>query len=235
LSRNTFGRDGCKALAALLEAPSNNLEWLDLERNSGIDDHCAGIIAKSQATNHGLANLDLTGNDAITKSGWDAFSRILCNTASISETYLSNHTLRHLGNVVLPTSISSLLKLNYLSDKGQVAITKIARSHKDLKMDRLLLQLDLKALPFVISWVDRNRRAIADTGGANPSNMRLSVMYQFATASPLVFISSIGATREKRRTRDKLSSVYRAFRALPTKRPNRQKQSPRTFSMSEAH
>jgi len=77
-------------------------------------------------------------------------------------------------------------------------------------MDRLLLQLVLKALPFVISWVDRNSRAIADTGDANPSNIRLStVMYQYATASPLVFIPSTGETRKKRRMRDKLSSVYR--------------------------
>jgi hypothetical protein len=62
-----------------------------------------------------------------------AFSRMLCNTSSISSTYNSNHTLEKLCredfNSALPANIMSLLRINRESSKIQAARIKIINTH----------------------------------------------------------------------------------------------------------
>ena len=48
----------------------------------------------------------------------------------------------------------------------------------------------LKALPYVIAWFDRAAEAVADEGGDsyNIDERKLSTIYQFAGAMPLMFV-----------------------------------------------
>jgi len=162
LSRNNFGRAGCEALAILLQDPNGNLTRLGLERNNRIDDNCATVLTNSLKVNCKLESLCFSfssNNIAITDNGWDAFSQVLCNTSNVNATYLSNHTLRNLGNINLPTNLTSLLELNHGTDKKQVAIQKILRHHAHLDMEPFL-EWDLKVLPLAVSWFDRAREYV---------------------------------------------------------------------------
>jgi len=194
LSWNNFGRAGCEALATMLQDPSCNLTWLDLSRNNRIDDSCATILAHSLKGNCKLHSLNLSGNGAITENGWDAFSQVLCNTSSVNDTYLSNHTLRDLGvgELDLPANLSSLLELNCGADKKQVAIRHILFHHTHLDMEPFL-EWDLKVLPLAVSWFDRARDYVHDE-----STMELFAIYQFARALPMMFVPPPNKASNKR-------------------------------------
>ena len=52
-------------------------------------------------------------------------------------------------------------------------------------------QRDLKALPYVVAWYDRAQEAVADTEECESYNIdarKLTAMYQFAQAMPLLFV-----------------------------------------------
>ena len=198
LSWNTFGLAGCEALATLLRDPSCNLTWLDLEGNNRIDDSCAAILAHSLKGNRRLYSLGLSENGAITENGWDAFSQVLCNTSSVNDTYLSNHTLRDLGEFDLPISPSSLLELNCGADKKQVAVQKILRHHAHLDMEPFL-EWDLKVLPLAVSWFDRARNSVPENSGAHVGAKKLSAVYQFVKALPMMFVPSQNKATKKRK------------------------------------
>ena len=112
-----------------------------------------------------MESLDLSGNNAITESGLEAFVEVLCNTSSVSDTLFSNHTLQDIGDAVSQNKLSSLLELNCNIDKKQVAMQKILRRHASLDMEPFL-EWDLKVLPFVVSWFDRARSSVPENSGA---------------------------------------------------------------------
>jgi len=199
LSMNNFGRAGCEALATMLNDPNGNLRSLNLRNNNRIDDNCATILANSLKGNRKLRTMGLHGRAMpITESGWDAFSRVLCNTSSINATSLSNHTLRVLRAVNLPTILTSLLNLNIGRNKKQVAVQKILRHHAHLDMEPFL-EWDLKVLPLVVSWFDRARDSDPENSGAHVDTKKLSAIYQFATALPMMFVPSPNKPTAKRK------------------------------------
>ena len=103
---------GLKALSTLLEMPESNLEELKLLYNN-IGNRWALIFTNALRGNIKLKTLALGGNN-ITDVGWAPFSTLLCDTSSVNETYLSNHTLLDLGLMhrYLPTDLVSYLVLN---------------------------------------------------------------------------------------------------------------------------
>ena len=131
----------------------------------------------------------------------DIFSKLLCNKSSINDTYSSNHTLEALSlpHLNAESDLALLLHLNKDADKGHVAIKKILQYNRDADMEPLFEwnmegegERYLKALPYVIAWFDRAREAVAnDERGEesyNISERKLSAMYQFAQAMPLMFV-----------------------------------------------
>mmetsp|Transcript_13925 Transcript_13925/g.25418 ORF Transcript_13925/g.25418 Transcript_13925/m.25418 type:complete len:392 (-) Transcript_13925:168-1343(-) len=187
---NNFGRASCEALATLLQDPNGNLTWIGLEKNRTIDDNCATVLTNSLKVNCKLESLCFSfssNNIAITDNGWDAFSQVLCNTSNVNATYLSNHTLNNLGRKVnLPVNLTSLLELNSGIDKRQVAVQKILRHHTHLDMEPFL-EWDLKVLPLAVSWFDR-ARVYAQNDESNVDARKLSAIYQFARALPIMFV-----------------------------------------------
>ena len=144
---------GCQSLAALLELPNFNLEQLYLIANN-IGDKGALIFANAMASNRKLMTLSLS-NNGITAEGWSGFSKLLCDTSNINNTFLSNHTLSNLGMHNMEPYVASLLELNGICmNKRQVAIEKILMRHQHFDMQPFF-EWDLKVLPFAIKWFER--------------------------------------------------------------------------------
>ena len=94
--------------------------------------------------------------------------------------------------------LDSLLELNEGTDKGHVTIKKILKYHPFIDMEPLFEwnvegegERDLKALPYIAAWFDRAREAVADEergGSCNIEKRKLTAIYQFAKAMPLMFV-----------------------------------------------
>ena len=184
LSDNLIGRSGCKLLSSLLKDPQCHLTTLQLNSNQ-LDDNCLSTIANALARNTRLESLGLCDNDAITEDGLEAFVSVLCNTSSVKDTYLSNHTLKDIEYEVEEyiEDLDDYLELNRSSDKSKVAMQKILDHHYDFEMDTFFA-FDLKVLPVVVAWF---KKAKEDTSHDIASRL-LSSIYQFTRALPMMFL-----------------------------------------------
>ena len=108
--------------------------------------------------------------------------------------------------------LSSLLERNQLTNKRHVALQKILRYHPNIDMEPMFEwdaegEETLKALPYVVSWFDRAGVAVADVRGErnNVEERKLSAMFQFALAMPLLLVpvSHIKVDSKKRKWEDK--------------------------------
>ena len=94
---------GLKYLSTSLQSESCRLEKLDLSY-VGICDDGAEVLARGLIGNTSLRclplHVDVENEDeiAITPAGWSAFSTALCDTSSVNNTYLSNHTIQEFWN-----------------------------------------------------------------------------------------------------------------------------------------
>ena len=197
LRRNRIGRSGCDAIATLLEDPNSNLHTLGLQSND-IGNEGATILINSLGNNTKLRKLYLNANPIDQCTG-DEFTRILCNKSNINSMYSSNHTLEQLGlSHGVGYHLFSLLTMNEGTNKGHVAIKKILKYHPNIDMEPLFEwnmegdgERDLKALPYIISWFERAKEAIAGDergGSCSIDAKKLSAIYQFARAMPLLFM-----------------------------------------------
>jgi Leucine-rich repeat (LRR) protein len=147
---------GLRSLATVFQSGRCSLEVLDL-RGINIGDEGAIALADGLVGNTSLRNLFLCLGSGVTNVGWAAFSKLLCDTSSINNTYLSNHTLQTIrwapwGEESLPgitPDVSKFLMLNQEHEKP--AIDKILTSHSDFDMESFF-QWKLKLLPVVVAW-----------------------------------------------------------------------------------
>ena len=216
LDENQIGNSGCVALATLLEEPNCNLQQLELSNNA-IGNEGATALANGLTNNTKLRVLNL-GYNPIDPSVEDAFLKFLCNTSSINNIYSSNHTLQHLNLPFDPydAELDRMLRFNKLQfnrlgsfNKSHVAIFKIVFRHSNWDMEPLFEwnmegdgERDIKALPYIISWLDRAEETIGH--GVQTNKMKLSSIYQFAKAMPLLFVptSHIKGNENKRKRGD---------------------------------
>jgi len=174
LNGNNIGNVGCGAIATLLKDAKTNIHTLNL---------CGNIIGSSGATaianslaarNTTLQKLDLSHNSINNqRTVEESFCKVLCNTSNIASTYSSNHTLKSLN--VSPNrngdQLSSLLQMNNNTKKGHVAVKKILEYHPNIDMEPMFEwdaeegEQNLKALPYVIGWVERAQKAVEDDVG----------------------------------------------------------------------
>ena len=206
---------GWKTLANLLRSPTCMLKKLDLFENS-IDDETLATFANALVHNRSLSALllGLGGNEAITERGWAPFENVICDTSSIDATYSSNHTLRQLltdsweyqaeDDESLPQDLVELLDMNRYNSPSDAARLKIIQYHPNIDMEPLFEwgsenERSLKALPFVVAWFDIAKEA-GDTDDIGKK--KLSAMYQFAQAMPLMFVPTfhikVGDKKRKR-------------------------------------
>ena len=188
LSRNRITTSGLEVLSRIFKNKGCSLKEIDLYPTN-IEDSEAKAFAEGLVGNESLTKLLFDYTD-VTATGWSAFSTLLCDTSSVNNTYLSNHTLEAIGcrysRYGIPTSIQTYLKLNR-QNEYDVRICKILMSHSNLDMTPFL-QWKLKLLPFVVAWFERARSCLVYSGESITSFKRreLSAMYQFINGLPLL-------------------------------------------------
>ena len=182
---------------------NSNLTSIDISGNA-IDDEAVSHLTECLAGNCTLTTLTLDGNQSITEKGLRSISQLLCDTSSINQTFLSNHTLTKvvengtslsnhtLDHVYAGTStLLTLLELNdslddTYSDTKEIAITKILKHHNDFDLSRLF-EWEYKFLPLIINWFEA-ASSYSFEFEANIEQRKLSSMYKFIRAMPLLYV-----------------------------------------------
>ena len=87
--------------------------------------------------------------------------------------------------------------MNNGANKSHVAIKKILKYHPNIDMEPFFEwnmegegERNLKALPYVIAWFEKAEEAVAgeEESSYNIEERKLSAIYQFAQAMPLLFV-----------------------------------------------
>jgi hypothetical protein len=211
LSRNSsITAAGLRALSRVFRSACP-VETLQLEEMN-IGDDGTEALAAGLAGNTSLKHLIISPDSAgITSTGWSAFSRLLCDTSSINNTYQSNHTLKHIGDkyhfergpngdLVFCShdefsgeyfgDIPCFIALNLIMNKDcpkDAARLKIFTCHADLNV-KTLFKYKLKFLPFVVSGYERAGEYFRGKCWKDQStnSRRLSAMYKFVRDMPLL-------------------------------------------------
>lgn len=180
--RDPLGDSVLSFLSSILRSKSCSLTTLCLKLgNTRVSDEVAVALADALKDNKSLKQLCFDSRD-LTSVGWSAFSKLLCDTSSVNNTYLSNHTLRVLGWSD-HDDVKQLLALNKQANK-QVATRKILKYHPDLDVGPFLAKSKLKLLPLVMSWFERGR-VISEESEKAFDTRQLSTMYKFVRGVPL--------------------------------------------------
>ena len=135
--------------------------------------------------------LYLDNNPSTTHIGWQAFSKVLCDTTSVNATFLSNHTLRSLGlNANEIEVIRPLLELNERNDKKEIATIKILQTHEDFDM-LPFFEWEFKCLPMVLGWLERASVCdMPENFEPNIEPRKLSTIYQFVRGMPVLYVET---------------------------------------------
>lgn len=193
----------CVGLMALLEDPSSALETLSFEKTF-IGDDDLEVLADALVGNNVLKHLDLIGGEQLephepanefTELGWGYLARSLCDTSSINQTYLSNHTLVRVyppndppeGNEISPlppAKVLELLTMNSDSNKKRVATKKILSYHREFDMEPFFEWEDFEVLPCVVKWFDDAKESMGDDMELMIDTRKLDSIFQFARGMP---------------------------------------------------
>ena len=164
---------GWAAFSTILQYPNSALEVLDLLRNCCIHNRVLFHFADALRNNSKMRELLLPDSNNITIDGYAAFSPILCDSASIVQTYHSNHTLEKLFNDdrlrifttnrerKFPEDIRSLLQLNEDNKRSEAARLKIIHSHfshfsgRDMNL-LPFTGMEMNVIPHAIAWMGRD-------------------------------------------------------------------------------
>ena len=194
LEGNPITADALTSLFPLLQSEGHSLQKLDLCRIDFGDDG-AIVLAESLRGNRSLKELLLSpSTSGISVVGWSAFSKLLCDTSTINNTYLSHHTLTKIGdygddNEVIPKVIQRMLTTNRYQNRQGAAFYKILQSHPDLDMEPFF-ELKMQFLPSVMSWFDRAPtrpcygNPYASRENKKSASRKLFALYKFVRAMP---------------------------------------------------
>eukprot|EP00986_Skeletonema_menzelii_P006059 scaffold2288_cov131-Skeletonema_menzelii.AAC.5 len=180
--------NGLVSLSSLFQAEHCSLCTLSLY-GIRLNDDGAAVLSNGLIGNKSLKNLyidhDISG---ITSRGWAAFSRLLCDTSSVNNTYLSNHTLARLATFngfhsSTPQDIVHYLQWNK-SDNQAAAICKILDSHPDIDATPLL-QWKMKFLPLVVAWLEKVEGYLSTDSF---QCRQISAVYKFVRGMPQLVV-----------------------------------------------
>ena len=157
---------GLRYLSTSLQSESCRLEYLYLGDVDGtnVGDNGAEVLARGLVGNKSLKLLHLYHPEVVrfTPAGWSAFSTALCDTSSVNNTYLSNHTFHKIDrgydeevDIVEEDDERVVLNLQLNTQHPQYAARcKILMNHAHLDMTPLL-RWGLKFLPLAVGWFER--------------------------------------------------------------------------------
>eukprot|EP00984_Skeletonema_dohrnii_P009304 scaffold3549_cov110-Skeletonema_dohrnii-CCMP3373.AAC.6 len=207
---NSITAVGLRSLSSLFRSERCSLCNLLLLH---LDDNGAVALADGLIGNKSLKTVEFS-RSGITERGWSAFSKLLCDTSSVNNTYLSNHTLEKIGGYgvhAMPSDdIVEYLQLNRVSQKN-AAIRKILDSHPDIDFEPLF-QWKLKFLPLVVTWLENAKRYLDYVKESNEVFQRrqVSAVYKFVRGMPLLTVDGYRGqkmtdTQSKKRKFDQTS------------------------------
>eukprot|EP00984_Skeletonema_dohrnii_P003944 scaffold1352_cov120-Skeletonema_dohrnii-CCMP3373.AAC.2 len=200
LSGNFISAAGLGYLSVLFESESCSLEELSLY-GMRIGDDGAAALADGLKSNTSLKHLRFaTADSSITAVGWSAFSRLLCDTSSINNTYSSNRTLEVIGHssiVGIPWDVEQYLTIDR-SHQHCAAMYKVLLNHSVFHLQSFY-QWDLKFLPLVADWFDKalvindsswvQHRMLVSFPREELQRRKLSSLYQYFRGIPLLEVS----------------------------------------------
>jgi len=195
---------GFRHLSNSLQSESCPLEYLRLG-NMDIGDDGTEVLARGLVGNKALRALYFIGDYdtdfPFSHAGWAAFSTVLCNTSTVNDTYLSNHTVQELCDGVWEEFDSNIdedvvlyLRLNRVHPQ-HAARCKILMNHNHLNMAPFL-QWGLKCLPLAVSWFERakpcttlsihyhDERRILEESDEEFESRVLTALYEFVRGVP---------------------------------------------------
>mmetsp|Transcript_3414 Transcript_3414/g.5635 ORF Transcript_3414/g.5635 Transcript_3414/m.5635 type:complete len:553 (-) Transcript_3414:71-1729(-) len=199
---------GWRCLSTSLQSERCHLEKLVLSYMD-IEDDGAKVLARGLVGNKVLKCVHLCFDDedhiSITPAGWSAFSNVLCDTSTVNNTYLSNHTLQVLWDYTfipywdIEYKSSRRARVQYLklnkAHPQHAAKCKILMHHSHLDMAPLL-QWELKCLPLAIGWFERAKpctslpisyrceSSLLEESDEEFESRILTAMYQFVRGAP---------------------------------------------------
>jgi Ran GTPase-activating protein (RanGAP) involved in mRNA processing and transport len=188
-SNTSITAAGLSHFKQYFEAPTCSLQFLGIY-SMNIGEEGALALVDALTHNKSLKELkmwrDISG---ITRTGWKAFSKLLCDDTSPNNAYLSNHTLHRIGldNDDFMNGVTPWLEVNKHSRSPSMAgKIKVLRGFSDLNMTPLL-QWDLKLFPFAKDWFQHITPADEGWGDltANIRSRELSVIYSFVRGMPV--------------------------------------------------
>ena len=206
LSHNiSITANGLASLSPLFQAEACTLSDLSLY-GIRLGDDGAEVLANGLIGNKSLTALEVSATDSIITAsgirtrGWAAFSRLLCDTSSVNNTYLSNHTLVEVGGFQTsdtPQDIVDFLELNK-SMKHAAAICKILRSHPDIDVTPLF-EFNLMCLPLVVAWFEKAKSYVDKVNVSTDvfKNRQLSAVYKFVRDMPQLAANGYRSQKEK--------------------------------------
>ena len=211
LSRNnSITGNGLASLSSLFQAERCSLCTL-VVGGINIGDDGAAALANGLIWNKSLNTLRFNVS-SITARGWAAFARLLCDTSSVNDTYLSNHTLEEIWDYArgIPCTPQDEDILQYLkwnkSLKQAAAICKILHSHPDIDI-KPLFEFNLKCLPLVVAWLEKAMPYLRNMNTPNTYESteyfqcrQLSAVYKFIRGMPLLVVD--GYHMEKTKDKD---------------------------------
>ncbi len=201
---------GLTSLSSFLHSDECCLQYLCLgEINFGDDGALA--LANGLKGNSTLKSLYFRPASAgLTSVGWSAFSKLLCDTSSVKNTYLSNHSIETIGNCGNhDNDVKELLDLNkHYTNDHHVATRKILQSHPDFDVEPYF-EWNLKLLPLVVSWFEGVGALVDDKSWGEilmtPEFMyesmygfegrKLSTMYKFVRGLPLLVVDGYRSSK----------------------------------------
>ena len=187
--------NGLASLSSLFRAEHCALSNLHLY-GIHIGDDEAAVLANGLVGNKSLTNLNFE-DENITARGWAAFSRLLCDTSSVNNTYLSNHTLVEIGEYGTPLDKEEVLKWNKNS-RNQAAICKILDSHPDIDVTPMF-EFNLMCLPLVVAWFEKAKPYVDKVNVSTDvfKNRQLSAVYKFIRGMPQLAANGYRSQKEK--------------------------------------
>ena len=201
LSSTSITANGLAFLSSLFRAEHCSLSELPLHSTNMSDDG-AEALANGLVGNKSLTHLRFDSS-SIKARGWAAFRRLLCDTSSVNNTYLSNHTLVEVGVPAnrffldTPADIVQYLKLNK-SNNQAAAICKILHSHPDIDVTPLF-GFNLMCLPLVVAWLEKAKPYLDEVNISTDvfKNRQLSVMFKIIRGMPLLAANGFRSQKEK--------------------------------------
>eukprot|EP00574_Skeletonema_japonicum_P011925 CAMPEP_0201730436 /NCGR_PEP_ID=MMETSP0593-20130828/22184_1 /ASSEMBLY_ACC=CAM_ASM_000672 /TAXON_ID=267983 /ORGANISM="Skeletonema japonicum, Strain CCMP2506" /LENGTH=720 /DNA_ID=CAMNT_0048222987 /DNA_START=154 /DNA_END=2312 /DNA_ORIENTATION=- len=244
---------GLQAVTSLMTMPTCNLKQLWLY-HMNIGDEGASVLADGLVKNKSIRKLWFNpATCGITSKGWNRFASMLCDSTTINNIYLSNHTIeligKHYTNYAesedqIPDVIKSCLyfhnhRQKIMSTKS-IAYCKIMVHNDDIKMDPLF-EWNLKFLPMMVTWF---ANVYKEWEMPVVQRTKLFCIFQFVRGMPFYFGNHSGlavqarekarlsTTRKRGRGRYHVCSV---FASLDREQPKKMRGGPaRVFAIGDS-